>query len=325
MKKKLRMGVVGLGGFGNKHLDYLLTRDDVEITALASTNLDKLASTGEKAPDAKRYQDPKELVLSGGVDAIVLCVPPHRHDGLEVLAAGRGLHMYVEKPLDVKLSAAEEACRAIEASGVVCAVGYQGRYENGVDAMREKLAVSPAGLIRAAWIGGEPGVAWWRDAAKSGGQVVEQSTHIADMLRYLFGEVTSVFAVAETIWPAPLEGGTVDGGSMALLRFASGAAGCLATGCFNANIDNDIGLKIFCRESQIDYRWDRGITYRTGGGAEDYTPTGRTHADALAAFVKAAKVGDASGVRSSYGDALITFRLTLAIEEAISTGREVLL
>src|SRR5699024_11485380 len=35
---------------------------------------------------------------------------------------------------------------------------------------------------------------WYRDMAKSGGQLVEQSTHIVDMLRYFAGDVEKVSA-----------------------------------------------------------------------------------------------------------------------------------
>src|ERR1043166_4439779 len=35
---------------------------------------------------------------------------------------------------------------------------------------------------------------WWRDKAKSGGQIVEQIIHTFDIIRYLLGEPESVFA-----------------------------------------------------------------------------------------------------------------------------------
>jgi predicted dehydrogenase len=49
------------------------------------------------------------------------------------------------------------------------------------------------GLVTAAWVGGIPRVPWWRTWATSGGQIVEQNIHLFDQLRWLFGDVESVF------------------------------------------------------------------------------------------------------------------------------------
>ncbi|MAE19719.1 hypothetical protein CMK12_12465 [Candidatus Poribacteria bacterium] len=42
--------------------------------------------------------------------------------------------------------------------------------------------------------GGLPDTPWWRVIAQSGGQLVEQTTHQIDLLRYLVGEVEEVHA-----------------------------------------------------------------------------------------------------------------------------------
>jgi|TARA_B100000809_G_C15113670_1_gene521579 predicted dehydrogenase len=41
-------------------------------------------------------------------------------------------------------------------------------------------------------MGGMPD-GWWREKAKSGGQVHEQATHGIDLARYLFGEAKTVY------------------------------------------------------------------------------------------------------------------------------------
>ena len=46
------------------------------------------------------------------------------------------------------------------------------------------------------WLGGFPGVSWWRKIEESGGQLVKQTTHVVDLARYLMGEITSVTCVA---------------------------------------------------------------------------------------------------------------------------------
>ena len=325
MSNKLRIGIVGCGWFGNFHLDYLLTRNDVEVTALASTNAEKLKNTAARVPQARCYQTPEALIEAGDADALLLCLPPHCHGNIEMLSAAKGLHLYVEKPLGTDLSAAQSAWKAIQQAGIVCSVGYQARYETGIAEMRDHLLSSPAAFIQARWVGDEPGVHWWRDRSKSGGQVVEQSTHLVDLMRYLAGEATAVFATAQTALPAPLEGSTVDGGTTALVWFKSGAIASLTTGCFNdpAKAKNEIGLLAYCRDGQVNFDWSDGVQFNAKQDARQFQACGCIHANALAAFVDAAKSGDASGVLSTYGDALETFKLTLAIEESLRTGRKV--
>ena len=55
------------------------------------------------------------------------------------------------------------------------------------------------GMALGRWMGGMPGVAWWRRQEGSGGQFVEQTTHIVDLLRYCAGEVTEVYAAAASV------------------------------------------------------------------------------------------------------------------------------
>ena len=49
--KPIRIGMIGCGWFGNRHLDYLLTRDDVQVTALATPNQEKMLKTALEEPE----------------------------------------------------------------------------------------------------------------------------------------------------------------------------------------------------------------------------------------------------------------------------------
>jgi predicted dehydrogenase len=51
-----------------------------------------------------------------------------------------------------------------------------------------KVGFIGCGGIPGYWVGGMPGVWWWRRRDTSGGQAVEQTIHLFDLARYLFGE-----------------------------------------------------------------------------------------------------------------------------------------
>ena len=169
----IRIGIVGCGWFGNRHLDYLLNRNDVQVTAPANPSPEKLMKTAEKVPGVKTFSSGAELIASGLADAVILTVPPHAHEHTEELAAEKGVHLYIEKPLGVDADTVLRKLEAIEKSGIVCDVGYQERCDPGVQRLREMIQPHEISLMEGAWIDTMPGVAWWRDKARSGGQLAE--------------------------------------------------------------------------------------------------------------------------------------------------------
>ena len=77
------------------------------------------------------------------------------------------------------------------------------------------------------WMGGFPGVLWWRRMEQSGGQMVEQTTHIFDLARYLCGEVQEVYAVYANRGQKQIPEYNIYDVGTATLRFASGVVGTI--------------------------------------------------------------------------------------------------
>ena len=85
--------------------------------------------------------------------------------------------------------------RPRQKAGIITSVGYTLRYFGFARLLRQFLANETLAMISINRWGGMPGVAWWRQMARSGGQLVEQTTHQVDMVRYVTGkEITSVYA-----------------------------------------------------------------------------------------------------------------------------------
>lgn len=325
--KKIRIGVIGLGWFGNFHLDYLLTREDVDVTAIASTNQENLHRTGRKVSGAKQFENPEKLLNDGYVDAVLLCVPPHRHNGLEIKAANKGIHLYIEKPLGIDLIAPQSTQEIIESTGIVCAVGYQCRYQAGVDEMRMYLSENTVGIIQGSWIGEGATSLWWRDRSQSGGQVVEQTTHFVDLMRYMIGEAQEVFGVAQNVLPMRFNDATVDGGSITTIRFKNGTIANLTCGCFNkpGKAKSELSLHFYCQEAEVKFDWNRGIYFIAEQEEKHFEPSVSSYQRCMDTFLNAIQTGNDSGIRSSYSDAIKTLNLTLAIEESIRAGTKVMI
>lgn len=92
---------------------------------------------------------------------------------------------------------------------------------------RDLLADTPARLVTGAWLDKVPPPAWWVHGAQSGGQVVEQPTHLLDCMLDLVGDVEGVFAVGGRDERAGLPDADIGDSTAAVLRFARGAVGSL--------------------------------------------------------------------------------------------------
>lgn len=315
----IRIGIVGCGWFGNRHLDYLLTREDVQVTALAAPGTEKRMKTAAKVPGVQTFSSGEEMIASGLVDAIIICVPTNAHGSLEELAAKKGIHMYVEKPLGLDEQTIRQNLKAIEESGVVCAVGYQERCDEGIARLRRAVKPEEICMMEGAWISSMPGAAWWRDKNRSGGQLVEQTTHIADMMRVLAGEVVEVSGFA-----GKYPGGdyTVDDHSAAVLRFESGAIAVLASGCLDqTGCASNVGMRIYGRNLSADIRWGKSLQFQSPEENWNYESDGQNHNRSVDTFLRAVHAKDPKQVGADYRDAANTFFLTLAIEKAFATGQ----
>lgn len=318
-KKKLRVAVLGCGWFGNFHLDNLLKMEGVEIAALYNRGAERLNKTGERVPAAHLYGNLETLFENEKPDAAVLCLTPDCHGEAERLCCENGVAMYIEKPIDVDAEQAALTAKRIEAAGVITAVGYQERYSPALDRIRAVLEKEPVGLVTASWIGGMPGPLWWRTKAQSGGQVVEQTTHMADMLRYLFGEAEQVYAVGRR--DARFGGAEhdVEDFSAATVSFKSGVVASLTSACYTEN--GHVGIEIYTPQTRIEYLWGESVRITAGGKTETITLPPEHHFKAMEAFLEAVRSGDGTHIRSPYSDAVKSLALTLAVNRSMETGR----
>lgn len=321
---KVKFGIVGCGNFGNYHLDNLLKRDDIEVVALAAGNREKLLRTAKKVPGARLYSNHHELLdAEKELDALVVCVTPDGHDDIETCAAEHGVNLYVEKPVNLSLERAKEIAGCIEKTGVLCSVGYQTRYNPFMDEIKRRLGGIKPGLALGKFMGYLPGPdSWWVKKARSGGQAVEQSTHIFDAFRFLFGEAVSVYASGIRNMHPEKFAHDIEDASNVVVTFANGAVASVFSGCYFdwEFMPSDVGLLIYADKLKVNYDWDKSLTFVTQEKTEVFADKGPYHATAMGAFVEAVKNRDPSFIRSDYSDAVKTLELSLAANRSMETN-----
>jgi myo-inositol 2-dehydrogenase/D-chiro-inositol 1-dehydrogenase len=309
----VRVGLVGAGGVGARHARTLAGFDDVELVGIADAVPEACGALADEL--GVPVVDTVDRLLQESLDAVWLCVPPFAHGDLELRAVRRGLPFFVEKPLAADVAVAETVAEAVAAAGVPTATGYHWRHLDTVARAREVLATSPPRLVNLTWQDKVPPPAWWSAAALSGGQVVEQATHVLDLARVLAGEVVEVRAAAA---PSSDPGRDVADATTALLAFASGAVGTLAATCTLA-AKGRAGIDVAADRVLVELT-ETFLRISGPDGSEELRPAvdGRRAVDR--AFVDVLSGRPAPPGLVDYAEALRTHRVACAIAESVRTN-----
>ncbi len=329
---RLRVALIGPGFIAQRHLEVLSSEPGAELVGIASRSMGR-AEAAARRFGGHPYDDIERMLDAERPDAVWVCVTPDAHGALELGLIERGIHLFVEKPLAADPETPERISAAVDAAGVIAGVAYHWRAMDTLGELEEVIASRPVKLLNGHWHDNLPGVAWWRDLATSGGQMVEQATHLVDLSRRLLGEATVVAATAD-LHPHPdYPEMDVPDVSTAIVRYDAGQVGTFTATCILGGTSAQ-EIRLFADDLAITIR-QQGILYedaRTkavtatdgftgsrlwGVTATRYVPTGNDpFRDENRAFLDAIRHGDATRLFSSYGDALRTHRLTCAIRDA---------
>ena len=312
----LRVGLVGAGAVATRHARVLSGFPDVELVAVHDP--DRPAAEALAAMSGASVTGTVGELLATRPDAVWLCVPPFAHGELELAVVRAGLPFFVEKPLAADLSTAEEVAAAVAAAALPTATGYHWRHLDTVTRARTALAATTVRLVDARWWGTTPPPAWWSRLDRSGGQVLEQATHVLDLVRLLAGEVGEVSGAAAASSRADRD---VPDATAAVLRFESGAVGTATTSCVlpapvAAGIDVAAdGLAVALTETELRLRTRDGDE-RVPAAVDARTAVDRAFVDLLQGATAAPGLVDVA-------EALRTHRLAAAVTEAAHTGTTV--
>lgn len=318
----LNVGFIGVGGIAQAHMPNVAEREDTSVSAVCDIDQARAQEAADKF-GAAPYTDYREMIDSAGVGACYVCLPPAAHGTIELDLAERGIPFCIEKPVNLDVETAVRVAQAVREKNLVTSVGYQVRYAPQVDVAAEFLGERQITLVEGWFVGGMPPVPWWRRKAISGGQAVEQTTHIFDLARRLAGEVRTVCAFGSTGAMTDVEGYDIDDASVALLQFESGAVGHICSACvLNKAGAPHVGLRFDGRDCTVEVSYGAlKIVSAEGTDARDYAGAlGPAMKDLDWTFLAAVESGDTSKIRSTYEDGLKSAAVSLAANVSMGAG-----
>ncbi len=229
----MHVGIVGAGNISETHARAAAAIPGVRIAAVCGENREKVSSLASQF-DAAPYERLELFLDHRPMELVAIGSPSGLHAALGVAAAGRGLHVLVEKPLDITLQRCDELIAACGAAGVQLGVFFQDRFKPDLLQLKQWLADGVLGRVllvdaRVPWYRPPEyyGESRWRGtwALDGGGALMNQGIHTVDLLLWLFGDVRRVQSVTRTV----LHRIEVEDTAAALLEFESGAVGTLTT------------------------------------------------------------------------------------------------
>lgn len=317
--KEIRIGFIGCGGNANGHMNQLDGIEGARVVAVCDVQ-DKRAQSAAEKHNAAPYTAHRALLERDDLDAIYLSLPVFVHGQPELDVIERGLPFLVEKPVAISMEIAREVEAAVAEAGLITCVGYQLRYLGSTQITQEILRGRTINMIVGKyWCStghGDPN-AWLRQMGKSGGQLVEQATHTIDMMRYMGGEVETVYAMQANRF---LKETDCPDANSVTLQFASGAIGSLtATWAYAGDWANANVLDLLYEGEMLNWNPAR-VMVSEDGEWTDKTAPGPTIDEV---FVNAVRNGDAASILSPYSDAVKTLAISLAANRSAKENRPV--
>jgi myo-inositol 2-dehydrogenase/D-chiro-inositol 1-dehydrogenase len=213
MEKKLKVAIVGAGGWGRQHARVFFSRPDVELVGLFSRSPEKAAARAAEFR-TRPYSDLQQMLSAEKPDLVSLSLPnaAHFQTSLDVIRAG--CNLLVEKPLVYELHEADTLLAEAAQRNLFFAINFNHRYAKAVRMTKQALEEGRLGELIFAWwrFGGNN----WGDGAPFA-NLIETQCHGFDMLEHLCGPIDSVMAeMTESTRTVVLA-----------LHFASGAVGSI--------------------------------------------------------------------------------------------------
>ena len=271
----LRAAIYGLGRWGNTLVESVKDSEKFRFVKGISRNPENHKEFSQKT-GIKVLSSYGRVLKDPEIDAVVLATPHSLHLKQIAQAAKAGKHVFVEKPMTLTRKSAEKAVEACRAGGVTFCVGYNRRYAPAFVEMMRRIRAGEIGdvlHVEGAHSGATGyrlgGQSAWRSTREEapGGGMAARGIHTLDSMIQIAGLVTSVYAFSDKRELPPEI--TMDDTTSMLLKFSSGATGCLSTIFVTGELWR---VHVFGSKGWLESRGDTDLTFHGLEGGPNKIP-----------------------------------------------------
>lgn len=143
----MRVGVIGVGAFGESHVAAYCSLPYVTVAAVCSRDANRTQEVAARYHVSRWHTDYHEMLAQNELDAVSVVTPEDAHLGPTLAALQAGKHVLVEKPIATRLDEAEQMLAAARAAGVYLMPGHVLRFETRCAMVKEQLAAGELGRV----------------------------------------------------------------------------------------------------------------------------------------------------------------------------------
>lgn len=222
---QLRIGVIGLGWFGEIHAETIIGNPSLKLSALCTRNAERLAEQGKKFNVDKLYSDYHDMLADPGIDAVSICTMWDQHTAPAIAALKAGKHVFLEKPIASTVEDARAIVAASKTSRGILFIGHVVRFNPRFRMAKQAIDAGKIGKIVALNSRRNIPAAWTPEILNKIGPIVGDAIHDTDIMLWLTGD-RIVSAYAQTVDVRGLKHPDI---GQTMFRFAGGATAMLET------------------------------------------------------------------------------------------------
>lgn len=322
----LRVALLGTGNIAARHAAAVDGVAGLALVAACGRRLESAGAFGAKF-GAAAFTDFDRMLDEARPDLLIVALPPDAHEGQVERAAAAGVHLLVEKPIALTL---DRGRSMVAASGaVVAACGFMYRFGAAVerwDALAASGQTGRAGHFSASYHCNSLHSHWWRERARSGGQMVEQVIHLVDLMRHSLGSPDTVYARAANLFHRKVDRYDSEDVSAMIFGYRDGRIGVLHAS--NAAVPGRWlkGWQIVAEHATgIFADWNRAEIVTTGDPVDSVSIAAAT--DPFVAQLENLRdaILNRRSPRVPLADGLASLELVLAARRSADESREVAL
>ncbi|MBS4172219.1 Gfo/Idh/MocA family oxidoreductase [Bacillus sp. FJAT-49736] len=191
---KIGVGIIGVGGVGQKVLEAFNELPNSYIVGICDTNEKILYQVSKRYTSIPICTNYLEVLQNENVDLVYIAVPPKYHYPIVMDALKNNKHVLCEKPLANSLKEAKEMWKTAEEKAVVHAMNFPTYYRNAYKTLNKIVTSNCLGSIQRIQVKSyfpEWPRGWqknnWINTREQGGFIREIMPHYIQLIHHLFG------------------------------------------------------------------------------------------------------------------------------------------
>ena len=221
----LRIGVIGVGWFGEIHAETIAGVPNLELAALCTRTPDRLAAMGEKFGVKKLHRDYKDMLADPDIDAVSICTMWDQHTEPAIAALKAGKHVFLEKPIASTVEDGRAITAASKGAKGILFIGHVVRFNPRYRMAKQAIDEGRIGKIVALSSRRNIPAAWTPTILNKIGPIVGDAIHDTDIMLWFTGDHV-ISAYAQTVDVRGLRFPDI---GQTMYRFAGGATATLET------------------------------------------------------------------------------------------------